>query len=148
MLSFENSVRLAAAEGGTILVGGDFNCRSRQWWDGDVNTTEGDRLYQVSVNSSLTQLIHEPTRLTASSKSCIDLIFCNKPGFLASTGVTTPIDGSDHSCITATLKSIIDIRQSPKIKRVWYYEQANIQGLNNDIRNHNWFSTRMICTGL
>jgi exonuclease III len=67
MQSFENSVRLASDEGGSIIIGGDFNCRSNMWWVDDLNSTEGDRLYQVSVNSSLTQLIHEPNLANLAS---------------------------------------------------------------------------------
>jgi hypothetical protein len=70
-----------------VIAGGDFNARCQHWWLDDINTVEGETLYDISVKHSLFQLIHEPTRITATSKCCLDLIFCNNPGFVNNTEV-------------------------------------------------------------
>jgi hypothetical protein len=77
------------------------------WWRGDVNSQVGDKLYEISVKHSLTQVIHEPTRITLTSKSCLDLLFCNSPGMLSSQ-VISPISGSDHSTIYAQIDMTLD----------------------------------------
>jgi endonuclease/exonuclease/phosphatase (EEP) superfamily protein YafD len=60
------SVNIATRDRGTVIIGGDFNCRSKMWWMEDINSTE--KLYEASINNSLSQLIHEPTRITPTSK--------------------------------------------------------------------------------
>ena len=79
-----------------VFFGGDFNARSQHWWLNDRNTVEGKTLYDVSVKHSLYQLINEPTRVTENSKSCLDLIFCNNPGFVHNTAIMPPISLGNH----------------------------------------------------
>ena len=47
----------------TIVITGDFNCRSSQWWPGDRNLPEGVVLDQLFESNNLTQLIDQPTNI-------------------------------------------------------------------------------------
>ena len=60
-----------------VIITGDFNCRSTQWWEYDNENNEGRLLESISSDNGLQQLISEPTHLMGDSKSCIDLIFSN-----------------------------------------------------------------------
>jgi hypothetical protein len=51
----------------------------------------------VSTNHSLTQLINVPTRITATSKSCLDLLFSDSPCLFLNSEVRSPIGGTDHT---------------------------------------------------
>jgi hypothetical protein len=79
-----------------VVFGGDFNARSKFWWNADINTAEGNILYDLSVKHSLSQLVNEPTRITATSNTCLDLFFCNNPGYILNTEVHELISVSDH----------------------------------------------------
>jgi hypothetical protein len=89
--------KASAVNADAMVLGGDFNARSKFWWGEDINTIEGTGLYDVSVKHSLTQFIHEPTRITSVSKTCLDLVFSNSPGYVLKASVNPPISLSDHS---------------------------------------------------
>ena len=57
-----------------VIITGDFNCRSTQWWENDIENNEGKLFEPVTSDLGLHQLISEPTHLMGDSKSCIDLI--------------------------------------------------------------------------
>jgi hypothetical protein len=95
-------------------------------------------LYDLSIKHSLSQFIHQPTRITNSSKSCLDLIFCNHPGFILDTDVVPPISLSDHSCTIATLDISTLIKKQTLEHTFWKYGQADLDTLNTEVRNYNW----------
>jgi hypothetical protein len=72
------------------------------------------QLYDEAVNHALYQLINEPTQITATSKSCLDLIFCNRPGFILDKCAEAPIFMSDHSATTAVIDFQSAFKGSPK----------------------------------
>ena len=126
-----------------VLFGGDFNARSKSWWAGDINTCEGGQLYDLSVKHSLAQFIDQPTRITRTSKSCLDLIFCNYPGFVLDSEVTPPISLSDHSCTLVTLdvSTIPTDSVSDKYRyerTFWKFGQTDLNLLNDAVRNNDW----------
>ena len=46
-----------------VVITGDLNCRSKQWWPGDVEHPEGLESDEVIASNNLTQLIDESTYL-------------------------------------------------------------------------------------
>ena len=56
-----------------IVITGNFNCRSKQWWPGDVELPEGLASDEFIESNNLTQLIDEPTNIRSTGMSCIDL---------------------------------------------------------------------------
>ena len=58
-----------------VVITGDFNCRSSQWWDNDIENNVGKLFEPLTSDLGLHQLISEPTHLMGDSRSCIDLIF-------------------------------------------------------------------------
>ena len=69
------------------LTLGDFNCRSKSWWDGDISTKEGIGLELVSSSHGLHQLITDPIHILPQSSSCTDLIFNDQPNLVIGSGV-------------------------------------------------------------
>ena len=58
------------------IILGDFNAKSKSWWQNDINTSEGTKIDALTYNG-LHQLIFQPTLILANSFSCVDLIFTN-----------------------------------------------------------------------
>ena len=54
-----------------IVITGDFNCRSKQWWPGDVELPEGSALDEFIESNNMSQLIDEPANIRTTG---IDLI--------------------------------------------------------------------------
>ena len=77
-----------------IVITGDFNCRSKQWWPGDVELPEGSALDEFIGSNNLSQLIDEPTNIRTTGMSCIDLIITDQPNLFIEFGVHSFLD--DH----------------------------------------------------
>ena len=67
----------------SVILMGDFNFRSPQWWAGDVQQPEGTALEELIEVNNLHQLIEEQTNIREGSMSCIDLIITDKPNLFA-----------------------------------------------------------------
>jgi hypothetical protein len=120
--------RALNADVDSVIVGGDFNSRSKLRWPEDKNSIEGTKLYDIMVKHSLSQHIHKPTRVTPTSKSCLDLLFTNTPGYIISAEAKTPVFGSDHRQIIASIDYKINDKSS-STHRVWKYDQTNTEAL-------------------
>ena len=119
----------------SFLFLGDFNAHHREWLS-SVSPTDrhGLSACDFSSVSGCEQLIHEPTHV---SGNCLDLIFTDVPGVVASR-VGSPIGTSDHSYISTS----INIRQSvPDIsfsRKVFLKSRADWNGILMDLSLLNW----------
>jgi len=121
-----------------VIITGDFNCRSTEWWENDVENNEG-RLFEPFVSElGLHQLITEPTHLFGDSKSCIDLIFTDQPNLFIETGVHPSLHGNCHHQIIYGKLSISNISLSPYTRRIWYYDKADVNAIMKSIELFNW----------
>ena len=75
-----------------VILTGDFNCRSNQWWPGDKNLPEGIALDDLFESYDMTQLIDQPTNVEPRGISCVDLIVTDHKAFI------------HHSTIAVTTK--------------------------------------------
>ena len=62
-----------------IIITGDFNCRTQQWWSADIEDHHGTALDDLIQSKNLSQLIDEPMHIINDSSSCIDLIITSQP---------------------------------------------------------------------
>ena len=83
-----------------IIFTGDFNCRSQQWWPGDIENEEGVALDEFIESNNLTQVIDQPTHIINESRSCIDLIITDQPNILVDYGVHPSLYKTCHHEIT------------------------------------------------
>ena len=73
MINFELMLSKMHAENPyCVIITGDFNCRSTQWWENNIENNEGKLFEPLTADIGLHQLISEPTHLMRNSKSCID----------------------------------------------------------------------------
>ena len=75
-----------------VVLTGDFNCRSSQWWDLDTESPEGAALDEFIETNKLHQLIEEPTNIRNDSMTCIDLIITDQPNLFVNSGVHPSLD--------------------------------------------------------
>ena len=90
-------------------ITGDFNCNILA----DVSDNNTKHLIELCDLCQYSQLITQPTRITASSSTLIDLILTNEPDKFVTSGVQH-IGISDHSLIYTTRKHLSIPKQSPK----------------------------------
>jgi len=121
-----------------VIITGDFNCRSTEWWENDVENNEGRLFESFASELGLHQLITEPTHLFGDSKSCIDLIFTDQPNLFIETGVHPSLHGNCHHQIIYGKLSISNISLSPYTRRIWYYDKADVNAIMKSIELFNW----------
>ena len=62
-----------------IVLIGDLNAKSKNWYFNDKTSHEGIEIENATAQFSLQQIIKEPTHISNTSSSCIDLIFTSLP---------------------------------------------------------------------
>ena len=96
-----------------VIITGDFNCRSTQWWENDIENNEGRLFEPITADNGLHQLISEPTHLMGDSKSCIDLIFTDQPNLIIESGVHPSLHEQCHHQIVYGKLSVSNIALPP-----------------------------------
>ena len=99
---FENFLSKCDLEDKEILLMGDLNCDVSKF-PPDAHTR---RLQFLSCVYQLEQLINEPTRVTRTSATLIDLIFTNRNENIVKSGVIH-LGISDHSLVFAVRKFVV-----------------------------------------
>ena len=81
-------------------------------------------------------LITEPTRVTNTSSTCLDLIITNHDAIITDSNVLPPFN-SDHCTVTAEITFKTFKSQAYK-KTIWKYEEANFQSIKNKFDTVDW----------
>ena len=118
-----------------FLFIGDFNAHHREWLN-SVSPTDchGRRAIDFSTESGCDQLIQRPTH---RSGNILDLIFTDVPG-VVSGNVGVPIGTSDHTFVSATVKTEQVIPEVVTSRKIYLKSQGNWRGVENDLSNLNW----------
>ena len=131
---FESLVGRLDSQNVDFYLLGDLNCNlASSTFDTNTNL-----LTSIADIYSLHQLIREPTRITSSSSTLLDLIFTNCPDKVACSGVSH-VGISDHSLVYAYRKLCID-RSGSGHKTVTYRKFKNFssESFRNDIASQRW----------
>ena len=110
-----------------VIITGDFNCRSTQWWENDIENNEG-KLFEPL----------EPTHLMGDSKSCIDLIFTDQPNLIIESGVNPSLHEQCHHQIVYGKLSDSNIALPPYTRKIWYYDKADFVAISKSIKMFAW----------
>ena len=102
---FMNNYSQALTLGKPLLITGDLNCNLL-----DPGCSEVVALLDFCKSVNLTQLINEPTRVTETSSTLLDVIITSNVNLVESFGVL-PCHISDHYLVHVTLK--LKILQPP-----------------------------------
>ena len=104
-----------------IIITGDFNFNMAQ--------NVSNKMSDLILEYSLTQLISEPTHVTKHSSSILDLILVRNKNNVLLSGVADPFIPNQiryHSPVIFLLKFTCPITKSFK-RRVWYYKLADLE---------------------
>ena len=117
-----------------LIILGDFNWN----WSSPSSTNE-KKLFE-SIN--LTQLITEPTRITDTTSTLLDLIFVSHPNRIMKSGVLSDCF-SDH-CIIYCVWKIKLPRLPPKFINIRQSKQVNIENFIHDVISIDWDRFQLI----
>ena len=121
-----------------VVITGDFNCRSCQWWDNDIENNEGKLFESLTADVGLHQLISGPTRMMGDSKSCIELIFTDQPNLIIESGVHRSLHEHCHHQIVYGKLSVSNVALPPYTRRIWHYDKADFVSIIKSIKMFHW----------
>ena len=96
-----------------------------------LNTDAGLKLFHFLECNNLAQLVKEPTRITKSVESILDLIISNSPGLFVSTGSLSPPSNCDHNIAFGKL-SIFKPKTNCYVRLVRNFNNIDVNQLNYD----------------
>ena len=121
-----------------VLITGDFNVRSSNWWKNDFSTSEGTQVDSLTTSYGLSQMISDPTHILPSSSSCIDLIFTNQSNLVTESGVYPSLHPKCHHQIVFAKFSLKE-KYPPLYERlIWEYKNADTASINRAIDIFDW----------
>jgi hypothetical protein len=126
---FYYRLKRQAKETGTnhILMMGDLNCDQSK---------NNNKLEQILGNSHMTQLIQEPTHITESSETILDIIATSSLDLVKEISVRAPTL-SNHSGVTVTLDLKRKNERGAK-RAILNYSKANWRELNEELASFDW----------
>ena len=122
----------------SLILTGDFNAKSKNWYSLQENNQLGTRLYDFVNRNGMMQLVTEPTRITENSRSLIDLIITNSPQIVTDTFVNPPLLRCDHLVIGASL--CLSVPSGSYTKTFYNLNRTDIGSLQNALISHDWES--------
>ncbi len=90
------------------MILGDFNDQCNDFECDRYSSELKNRLLNLARLNDLHQLIKEPTRVTHSSESLLDLIFIDCPRYVTDSGVNLPIANVDHHGVFCCLRANVN----------------------------------------
>ena len=121
-------------EGNDLVILGDLNVDTLNISDHNLNN-----LNSITSPLSLRNIIQEPTRLSANSATCIDLILTNNTNIQKAS--VEHLDISDHALVSCSLcipneKAKPIQKPTVKSRRKWSNATGSIDSLANAIERH------------
>ena len=117
-----------------IILTGDFNCRSRQWWPNDVDSQEGTALNEFVESNDLAQLIDQPANIEPRGISFVDLIITDQPNLFVGFGIHPSLDNCCHHQIIHGDVNLSVPSPPPYERKVWEYSKANINEIRTSLQ--------------
>ena len=119
------------SENKEVILIGDFNCDWSRLISNNKANVQTNKLAELAGTFQFEQLINEPTRITSTTKTLIDLAFTNKPELINGSGVIHP-GISDHSLIYIQRKISIP-RNDPKVIKTRQFKHYIVNNFKSDI---------------
>ena len=124
-----------------VVVIGDFNIKSSNWYCRDKSSLEGDTVDNITKQYGLHQIIREPTLILDNTSSCIDLIFTSQPDLITESGVDPSLHPNCHHRIVYVKFNLQIYFPSPYLREDWHYKNANTELIKRAISEFNWQKT-------
>ena len=138
LTSLDNQIEAVMRENpDTLLLLGDFNDRCVHWEDRHTDSEMGLKFYDFIKDRNLFQLVDEPTRITDTTDSLLDLIITDSPGYIENVNTLPPLGDLDHNIIYGQLTFSTDRPQQVR-RLVWNYNRADFKLLNNEFLAAPW----------
>ena len=138
----DNVVHAQVYAPSSVIILGDFNVGNIFLSPEHANNHSGitsfdTKLYDAIAGVNLTQLIHEPTRISDTTANLRDLILVQKPELIVDSGLLSPFSQIDHVPIFVSVRCPM-VLDKPFVKTLWNYREMNIDAFVNFLTNVDW----------
>ena len=120
-----------------VIVLGDFNEKSKNWYGCDKINFEGNVIETLFSQFGLHQMNNNLTHKSVTYSLCIDLIFTSQPNLVVESGspiLTSKLSSSDCFCKMKFKNSLSTTLLSP----VWHYQEADTELVTQAIDLCDW----------
>ena len=125
----ENTER-ASFENNELILTGDFNYHLL------LKSDDCKRFKNAFTNIGLSQLVKEPTRITQTTATLLDLFLCSHPHNASAATIPSPL--SDHNVIIL-IRKINGLRQKPRLINCRNYANYNPTSFQDDLMDAPWY---------
>lgn len=112
-----------------ILVAGDLNA--------DASTATGRYFLSFVQQNHLCAHVQQPTRITATSSTCLDQIISNIPYLFNNVVIKPPIGSTDHCTVIGQFR-IDTVKRECYQRKVWYYNKADFNYFRSELSKYDW----------
>ena len=126
---FDSTIEKTVEENIDLIILGDFN-------QDILKINSNSPFLRILSKYNLQNIINEPTRVTNTTSTCIDLLLTNHKSIINNSQVLPPFN-SDHSTITAEITYKTYKAQAYK-KTIWKYEEADKNLIKNKLESQDW----------
>ena len=132
---FENVINLInSCKPDFTIILGNFNARSKSWWQYDVTSSEGTKIDALTSYHGLHQLISPSTHILANSSSCIDFIFTDQPNLVTDCGIHPSLHPNCHHQIIYCKLNLKIVYTPPYQRLAWDFKRASIDSIRESIK--------------
>ena len=118
-----------------LVVLGDFNVKSSNWYKHDKTTYEGSKTDAITSQFGLQQLIKE---LLTDSSACIDLLFTSQPNLVMESGVHSSLHQNCHHQMIFAKINLKVFYPPPYEREIWHYQRADVDQIQQAIEQFSW----------
>ena len=104
-----------------ILLIGDLNAKSKNWFSHDKTSHEGNEIENVTAQFGLQQIIKETTHISNTSSSCIGLIFISQPILITDSGIHSSLHSNCHHQIAFGKFNLHIVYPPSYLREIWHY---------------------------
>jgi len=116
---------------------GDFNDSCLTWASSHKDSELKNKFVDLIQNNNLHQIIDDPTHITSTSSTLIDLIITDAPGYIINSGTKAPLGDKHHCRIFCTVNIPIENERAYK-RKIWNYERGNFEMLTQNLAQAPW----------
>ena len=121
-----------------IMLIGDLNAKSKNWYCHDKSSHEGNAIENVTAQFGLQQIINEPTHLLNTSSSCIDLVSTSQPKLITDSGAHSSLHPNCYHQIVFAKFNLHIVYPPPYLREILHYREANTELIRRAIKEFNW----------
>ena len=130
----ENTIKYLDSENKEVIVIGDLNC---DYSPDKIKTHDFHKLTTISEVFQFTQIIDKPTRITATSKSIIDLLYTNQLSRVVTHGVVD-YGVNDHCLVYVVRKVAVPSSNKHKYVTTRSFKKFKANKFAQELRNLPW----------